>query len=538
MGDIFHFIDRIKVPIHHELKKAWKAALSRSFFIFDEKIMKIVTDALKKERNMSDKDIEKMLYYNTKFFCKRVPRVCPPSSVLYYRVRAVYDVYAHRVDSSGRPLLNEAAKKKFKNVLDEIIAGHASDPPGLSFYSPTYDKFGKMKTCSVSGVPILHCSRGSNLTENVHNQLLSLIGHRSMGIEMVDHLLREFRHRHNQNVAQVNRLNYPSFGHYDTWNIDLLQKLIIENLDGCRYYPHYNNIYDHVNTTEKFGIVPLHTDELLRKQLDHIRSRGIDFTNIKLSREMKYVAKCEGLDVPFVPVSSKEEMRLFNTLVLRLIDANGATIDFDAMALEWCNHVDGVTIFPKLPVYLRTYWPIFQHNSRVRLATTKVRTQADSLQKLHRATADGASVIFGEKPTLVSIIDGNAVRNSDEPFIVGQLNINANSHASTTSTNSIMKGPGRPPGSQNRTSTEPRKCKNCVFYNEHDLAITCPGKMTASRCNKPLHSSMTEYLAKDQPRKDKQKGKMMRLDDTPVSPQVTATNSNNITNDMTINNTA
>ena len=113
LGDIFHFIDRIKVPIHHELKKAWKAALSRSFFIFDEKIMKIVTDALKKERNMSDKDIEKMLYYNTKFFYKRVPRVCPPSSVLYYRVRAVYDVYAHRVDSSGRPLLNEAAKKKF-----------------------------------------------------------------------------------------------------------------------------------------------------------------------------------------------------------------------------------------------------------------------------------------------------------------------------------------------------------------------------------------------------------------------------------------
>ena len=99
------------------------------------------------------------------------------------------------------------------------------------------------------------------------------------------------------------------------------------------------------------------------------------------------------------------------------------------LALEWCTTVDGVTIFPKLPVYLRTYWPIFQHNSRVRLATTKVRAQADSLQNLNRATADGASVIFGEKPTLVSIIDGNAVRNSDEPFIVGQLNINTNSHA-------------------------------------------------------------------------------------------------------------
>ena len=395
-----------------------------------------------------------------------------------------------------------------------------------------------MKTCSISGVPILHCSRESNLTENVHNQLLSLIGHRSMGIEMVDHLLREFRQRHNQNVAQVNRLNYPSFGHYDTWNIDLLQRLIIENHDGCRYNPHYNNIYDHANTTEKFGIVPLHTDDLLTKQLDHIRSRGIDFTNIKLSREMKYVAKCEGLYVPFVPVSSKEEMRLFNTLALRLIDANGATIDFDAMTLEWCNHVDGVTIFPKLPVYLRTYWPIFQHNSHVRLATTKVRTQADSLLKLNRATARGASVTFGEKPTLVSIVDGNAARNSDEPFIVKQLNINANSHASTTITNSIMKGPGRPTGSQNRTNTETRKCKNCTFHNDDVLAITCTGRLTASRCNKPLHPSMVEHLKKDQPRKDKQKEKRKRLDDTPVTPQIAATNCNNITNDMAIHNTA
>ena len=145
LGDTFHFIDRMKISIHNDL---------------------------------------------------RVPSVCPPSSVLYYRVRAVYDVYANRIDSSGRPLLNEAAKKKFKNVLDEIVAGRASDPPGLSFYSPTYDKFGKMKTCSISGVPIFHCSRGSNLTANVHNQLLSLFGHRSIGIEVADQLLKMRGIRH------------------------------------------------------------------------------------------------------------------------------------------------------------------------------------------------------------------------------------------------------------------------------------------------------------------------------------------------------
>jgi hypothetical protein len=81
---------------------------------------------------------------------------------------------------------------------------------------------------------------------------------------------------------------------------------------------------------------------------------------MKLSREMKYVAKCEGLDILFVPIHSKKEKQLFTKLGLTVIDANGAVIDFDAMALEWCNHVDGINIFPKLPVYLRTYWPTFQ----------------------------------------------------------------------------------------------------------------------------------------------------------------------------------
>ena len=49
---------------------------------------------------------------------------------------------------------------------------------------------------------------------------------------------------------------------------------------------------------------------------------------------------------------------------------------------------------------------------------------------------------------------------------------------------------------------------------------------------------MNEYLVKDQSRKDKQKKKWrkrMILDDTPVSPQIAATD---ISSDMTIHNTA
>ena len=38
---------------------------------------------------------------------------------------------------------------------------------------------------------------------------------------------------------------------------------------------------------------------------------------------------------------------------------------------------------------------------------------------------------------------------------------------------------------------------------------------------------MVDHLAKDQPRKDRQKEKRMRSDDTPEAPEIAATNSNN-----------
>ena len=46
----------------------------------------------------------------------------------------------------------------------------------------------------------------------------------------------------------------------------------------------------------------------------------------------------------------------------------GQTGDYEQMALDWCAKVDGVNIFPKLPVYLRTHHARWQRNERVRRA--------------------------------------------------------------------------------------------------------------------------------------------------------------------------
>ena len=38
------------------------------------------------------------------------------------------------------------------------------------------------------------------------------------------------------------------------------------------------------------------------------------------------------------------------------MDNGGKIIDFEEMAIAWCDDVDGEKINPKLPVYLRTHY--------------------------------------------------------------------------------------------------------------------------------------------------------------------------------------
>jgi hypothetical protein len=54
------------------------------------------------------------------------------------------------------------------------------------------------------------------------------------------------------------------------------------------------------------------------------------------------------MKLPFLPVHGEEEYRLFEKLVLLV----SPSLDFDKMEIKWCNYVDGIEIFPKLPVYL------------------------------------------------------------------------------------------------------------------------------------------------------------------------------------------
>jgi hypothetical protein len=136
LGDSFHFMDRPKVPMHHDGKKGYFVAPRQAWFQWDPTKLAEVKATLRYERGMNNNEIEALMYYNVDYFRVRVPRVVLPPSKLYWRVRAVYEMYGPMTDAKTKaPLFNKAAWKKANNVLKEILAGNASDPCGMVFYT-------------------------------------------------------------------------------------------------------------------------------------------------------------------------------------------------------------------------------------------------------------------------------------------------------------------------------------------------------------------------------------------------------------------
>jgi hypothetical protein len=53
------------------------------------------------------------------------------------------------------------------------------------------------------------------------------------------------------------------------------------------------------------------------------------------------------------------------------------------MAIEWCKNVNGTTVFPKLPVYLRMHYKRWERNQRVINAVKSSKTELQLLQEVN-----------------------------------------------------------------------------------------------------------------------------------------------------------
>ena len=122
-----------------------------------------------------------------------------------------------------------------------------------------------------------------------------------------------------------------------------------------------------------------------------------------------------GTVLPFLPFITDEENKQFAECVLR----NDFPIDDeDKAAIEWCKYVDGVKIFPKLPVHIRIHCDEFERNQRVRNCVERAREGQEVLEELNDVIQPVAPAVEENVVDPEALPEMNAQAMHNSPYVV------------------------------------------------------------------------------------------------------------------------
>jgi hypothetical protein len=284
-----------------------------------------------------------------------------------------------------------------------------------------------------------------------------------------------------RSASTTARLGFPHIGHHCTWLIDKIQ-LLVERNHSVLAYKGWSNESDYERTTEAFSVVPIHSDAL-GSAVSNIAAAKL--TGMKLTRNQAFMAKHAGVQVPFMPVHGEGEMKLFTQLIACSTDAKP---DFEQMALNWVKHVDGVDVFPKLPVYLRTYFTTWTRNQAAKNAMAKAKPAAALLQQVidktrHKQSEEqeegGNGQLAPATPNQYSEMPQPKVIvvEPTEPRIVGNVAISVPLSEAGAGAGAVLDPPPPPlpvpevkkkTGDRGRDKDQRarRRCMRCVKYNK------------------------------------------------------------------------
>ena len=381
LGDVFHAMDRTKVPVKHEAKKAFFVALREAFLVWNLDKLEELEDQMKKS-GISEDEIKDARCYSPAVFRNCVDRVVPPPSVLYWRVRAVYVLYGNMIDSvTKKPLFNEAAWNKADNVLIEILQGFYSDPPGIQWYSKRLDEEGQVMT-NKYGMELLDCARGTNALESYHKDLVITFGSWIAGFEVSMALLRWRQHFSNIRCSERKRFGFGKTGMFDEWLLEILKTLVLKN-HGVLLYPNRLSSSEFKTTSETFDIVPLHDFDVHTALTE--RSKEVKFP--PLSRDLEHLRKSIGAPAPFLPFTTKEEKKQFSKYA-----QSQSKINIRKATVHWNRHfVDGIERMPKLDCHLRAHLKKWQRNQRIKETFEKSKCDRGKLDELNAVLPNGSS---------------------------------------------------------------------------------------------------------------------------------------------------
>jgi len=258
--------------------------------------------------------------------------------------------------------------------------------------------------------------------------------------------------------------------------LDKIQ-LLVERNHSVLAYKGWSNESDYERTTEAFSVVPIHSDALGRA-VSNIPVAKL--TGMKLTRNQAFMAKHSDLKVPFLPVHGESEMKLFTCLIANSTDTKP---DSEQMALDWVHNVDGVDVFPKLPVYLRTYYATWTRNQAAKNAMDNAKPAAALLQQViektrHKQSDEqeegGNSQLAPAAPRQYEQMPQPkvVVVDSEEPRVVGGVAISV----PLSEAGAVLDPPppsfpvpkGKKSGERGKDKGERarRRCLNCVKHNK------------------------------------------------------------------------
>mmetsp|Transcript_44085 Transcript_44085/g.92721 ORF Transcript_44085/g.92721 Transcript_44085/m.92721 type:complete len:199 (-) Transcript_44085:260-856(-) len=143
--------------------------------------------------------------------------------------------------------------------------------------------------------------------------------------------------------------------------------------------------------------------------------------------------------------------------------------DDDLAAIAWCKFVDGVNVFPKLPVHIRTHREAFERNQRVMDSIKRAESGQYHLEKLNRVIKPSPSqnIDMVSTPAPLPDIQPAAMHNSQN-IVTANMCVGPIPECEP-----IRKKRGR---SSDRKPRAPRSCRRCQMWYP-DWKHCCTGRV-------------------------------------------------------------
>ncbi|SPQ94150.1 unnamed protein product (mitochondrion) [Plasmodiophora brassicae] len=286
LKDIFHWLNDLPVKATNAYQPAFLAAMRDAILVVDPEDKDMVRRKLEEAGQLPD-DFEAFIH-NSRWARSRIKRATRRPVEMDEAVQAVVDAYRSAKDPmTNDPLLTEAGLKKIEAMRVHVRKGCLSDPPGFQFYTEI--------AVDELGLPVYHCSRGTNSLEGgYHRDLYRSMGSFGASLELADAILAEKRHRQLMRASVRHRADVPFFGHYDVWNIERVQelalsvssRLVLINRTDAENGPQSTRPLTgcYAFAAKRFGmaipIMPMHLPEEFKLFDEAMRQFGKDFAAI------------------------------------------------------------------------------------------------------------------------------------------------------------------------------------------------------------------------------------------------------------------